>query len=210
VTDSRATICVVDDDESVRKSLARLLAAAGYRVETYASGAALLAREPLDGPACAVLDLAMPGLDGLTLQSSLASANRNLEIVFLTGHGEVASSVQAMKGGATDFLTKPVDEADLLRAVSEAVERHGLACSTQRTLEDARGRFASLSPREREVLTLVVTGLRNKQIAGELGIAEKTVKVHRARVMEKADVRSLAELVQVWSVARSADNPDSG
>jgi FixJ family two-component response regulator len=197
---------VVDDDASVRRSLARLLATAGYRVETYASGTEFLARSGPDEPVCAVLDLAMPGLDGLALQSSLAGANSNLEIVFLTGHGEIQSSVQAIKAGATDFLTKPVDEADLLRAVSEALERQRVAGCTRRTVDAARARFAALSPREREVLALVVTGLRNKQVAGELGIAEKTVKVHRARLMEKAGVRSLAELVQLWSVARSADD----
>jgi FixJ family two-component response regulator len=198
VSEQAATVLVVDDDPSLCRSLQRLLASAGHRVETFTSAADVLRRGFADEPACLVLDLAMPGMDGLELQSRLTELGWDPEIVFLSGHAEVPSSVQAMKAGAVDFLTKPVDEAALLSAVSEALARHRERLAAQRETAEASSRLAELTPREREVAALVVQGRRNKEIAFELGIAEKTVKVHRGRVMEKTGARSTAELVQLW------------
>jgi FixJ family two-component response regulator len=183
-------VIVVDDDESVRRSLRRLLTNTGYEVEEFASAEEFLARANGVEPACAVLDLAMPGMDGLALQQELVSNKLPLGLVFLSGHGDIPASVAAMKQGAVDFLTKPVDEKVLLRAIETALvgAREQVALSN---------RFSSLSPREMQVMHRIVNGALNKQIAAELGIAEKTVKVHRARVMEKTGVRSLAELVQL-------------
>ena len=193
-----ATVFLVDDEDSVRKAVARLLRSAGCRVQTYAS-----AREFLDGdrdveaPACLVLDCQMPEMGGLDLQRELRAARAGLPIIFLTGHGDIPMSVQAMKGGAVDFLTKPVQDTDLLRAIELALDRARRDQIERAEHAAARQRFGTLTPREREVMALVVTGLRNKQIAHELGTSEKTIKVHRGRVMAKMQVRSLAALVRL-------------
>ena len=199
------TVVVVDDDAPFRRALQRLLQAVGYRVEALASATEFLERDRPDGPVCLVLDLAMPGMDGLALQSRLSALEWEPSIVFLTGHGEVRSSVQAMKGGAVDFLTKPADEADLLDAIATGLSRHRQVLAETAQTANAIGRLSSLTQREREVAALVVAGQRNKQIAFALGIAEKTAKVHRGRVMHKVGVRSVAELVRLWELARSPD-----
>ena len=192
-----ALVFVVDDDASVRKSLARLLKAAGYEAETFASVRDFLARRPHDGPCCLVLDVRMPGLTGLDLQEALRAAGQRLSIVFITGYRDVPVSVKAMKGGAVDFLTKPVDEETLLGAIQQAVARTLADRRQQARVTEIRNRIATLTPREAAVFALVVTGMLNKQIGSELGIGEKTVKVHRARVMEKMRAGSLAELVRL-------------
>lgn len=190
-------IFVVDDDPSARTGIARLLGATGHRVEAFASPGEFLDREPHRGPCCLVLDLRMPEMNGLELQELLNERGHELPIVFVTGHGDVPSSVRAMKGGAVDFLLKPFGAEELLRAVATAMER-GRAESLAREETTALAvRAATLTPREREVLALVVTGLLNKQVGARLGISEKTVKVHRARVMEKMAAHSLAELVRL-------------
>jgi FixJ family two-component response regulator len=192
-----ALVFVVDDDASVRKSLGRLIKTAGFEVEAFASVGEFLARRPYDGPCCLVLDVRMPGLTGLDLQEALRAAGQRLSIVFITGFRDVPVSVKAMKGGAVDFLTKPVDESVLLAAIRQAVARTQADRRQLARVTDVESRIKSLTPREAEVFALVVTGMLNKQIGSELGIGEKTVKVHRARVMEKMRAGSLAELVRL-------------
>ena len=197
MSEPKEIVFVVDDDASVLKGLRRLLAAAGLEVAGFESPQQFLERFDPGAPGCVVLDLAMPGLNGMELQQELAARGSMLPIVFLTGHGDVPTSVQAMKRGAADFLTKPVDEKDLLAAIRNAFEKgRALRMAQAETAEIGR-RLATLTPREREVLEHIVAGKRNKQVAGELGTVEKTVKVHRARVMEKMQARSLAELVRL-------------
>jgi FixJ family two-component response regulator len=190
-------VFLVDDDASVRKSLARLVKTAGYEAELFASVRDFLARAPYDGPCCLVLDVRMPGLTGLDLQEALRVAGQRLSIVFITGHRDVPASVKAMKAGAVDFLTKPVDAETLLAAIRQAVARTITDRRRQARVAEVRDRIATLTPREAAVFALVVTGMLNKQIGAKLGIAEKTVKVHRARVMEKMQAGSLAELVRL-------------
>ena len=190
-------VCVVDDDPSVRKSLTRLLASAGYAVEAFASAREFLARERHAGPCCLVLDVRMPGLTGLALQDALAAAGRRMSIVFVTGHVDVPMSVKAMKGGAVDLLTKPVDVKDLLKAIQRAMAKDVQHLSDETRIAEIQERIKMLTAREIEVFALVVTGMLNKQIAFKLGISEKTVKVHRARVMEKMRAGSVAELVRL-------------
>ena len=190
-----AIVYVVDDDASFRKSVSRLLRTAGFEVDALASAKEFLEHPIVDRPSCLVLDVRMPGPSGMDLQSALHEAGRDIPIVFMTGHGDVSTSVRAMKGGAVDFLEKPFRAAELLACV-----QRGLARSRQSRAERAEQaglerRFATLTPRERDVLRLVVTGLLNKQIAGDLGIAEKTVKIHRGHVMQKMEAGSVAELV---------------
>ena len=190
-------IFVVDDDPSVRKSLTRVMTSAGYAVEAFPSARDFLAREPLAGPCCVVLDVRMPGLTGLDLQETLATSGHRMPIVFITGHGDISMSVKAMKDGAVDFLTKPFDVENLLEAVQRAVAKDVKDLSAEGRTADVLERVKLLTPRETEVFALVVTGMLNKQIAGALDIAEKTVKVHRARVMEKMRAGSVAELVRL-------------
>jgi FixJ family two-component response regulator len=192
-----ALVSVVDDDPSVRRSLARLVKGAGYRVEAYASAHEFLARPPEEGPACLLLDVRMPGLTGLDLQETLAIAAHSTSIVFITGYRDVRASVKAMKAGAVDFLTKPVDDQELLGAIERAVARAGAARREEDRIMEIRDRIKTLTPREAEVFALVVTGMLNKQIAFDLGVSEKMVKVHRGRVMEKMRAGSLAELVRL-------------
>lgn len=198
MSERAGTVLVVDDDPSLCRALLRLLTGLGYQVETFTSPEDVLRRDFEDEPICLVLDLAMPGMDGLELQSRLTGLGLDPGIVFLSGQAEVPSSVQAMKAGAVDFLTKPIDEAALFAAISEALARHRERLSAHRAATEASSRLAQLTQRERQVAALVVRGMRNKQIAFELGITEKTVKVHRGRVMEKTRTRSTAELVQLW------------
>lgn len=193
----RPTVYLVDDDERVLKALGRLLSAAGYHVESYATAEAFLDHHDPDAHGCAVLDLCLEGMDGLALQERLSSGPMAQPIVFLTGQGDVPASVKAMKGGAVDFLTKPVDAAALLSAIGIALTHDLAARQAGERRKSVETRLASLTLREREVLAHVVAGRLNKQIAGDLGIAEKTIKVHRARVMQKMGVRSLADLVRM-------------
>jgi len=190
-------VCIVDDDPSVRQSLARLIKGAGYDVESFVSAREFLARPQPDGAACLVLDVRMPGLNGLELQEALAIAGQRVCIVFITGYGDVLAGVKAMKGGAVDFLTKPVDRRDLLSAIERAVTKAGQARREQARTTEIQDRMKTLTPREAEVFALVVTGMLNKQIASALGVSEKMVKVHRGRVMEKMRAGSLAELVRL-------------
>ena len=187
----------VDDDPSVLKSFSRLLRSVGLPAETYGSPAEFLRQFDPAAPGCLVLDVAMPGVDGLELQRRLTDAGCPLPIVFITGHGDVPTSVRAMRAGALNFLVKPVNDEDLLMAIGEAVETDRVARRAQRDMTLVRERLATLTPREREVLDQVVAGRLNKQIAGELGTVEKTIKVHRAHVMEKMGARSLAELARM-------------
>ncbi len=197
MTSDSATVFIVDDDQSVRTALARLMRSAGLHAETFASAKEFLEREHPDGPGCMVLDLSMPGSTGLDLQQDMAAADIDLPIVFLTGHGNVPSSVKALKSGAVDFLEKPVDEDRLLSAIKDAVEQDIRTRRDRDKLSEIQGRVARLTRRERQVFRLVVQGKLNKQAAAELGMSEKTVKVHRARVMQKMEADSLAELVRL-------------
>jgi FixJ family two-component response regulator len=193
---SPATVFVVDDDAGIRVGLERLLHSAGYRAHSFPSAQAFLDGAPATADACLVLDVNMPGLNGLELQDALASRAWAIPIVFLTGAGDIPASVRAMKGGAVDFLTKPVDDAVLFEAIARALARGAIAHREQEQVATVRARVETLTPRETEVMLRVITGRLNKQIAGDLGAAEKTIKVHRARVMQKMQVRSVAELVR--------------
>ena len=190
-------VFVVDDDPSVRKSLTRVMTSAGYAVEAFASARDFLTHDPVVGPGCLVLDVRMPGVTGLDLQEALAGAEHRMPIVFITGHGDISMSVKAMKGGAVDFLTKPFDVDNLLEAVQRALTKDIKDLGEKGRTAEVLDRVKRLTPRETEVFALVVTGMLNKQIAGELGVGEKTVKVHRARVMEKMRAASVAELVRL-------------
>jgi FixJ family two-component response regulator len=197
MSSSEETVFLVDDELSVRQSLSNLLRAAGLNVATFASAQSFLESYDPCVPGCLVLDLAMPGLNGLELQETLAARGSGLPIIFLSGQGDLPSGVKAMKRGAVDFLGKPADAADLIPAVRSAIEKDRLARRVDAELTEIRRRLASLTPREYEVLCHVVSGKLNKQIAADLGTVEKTVKVHRARVMEKVKAASLAELVRI-------------
>jgi len=191
------TVFVVDDYAPVRSSISRLLRAAGFAVAAFASAEEFLAQYNPHIPGCLVLDLAMPAVSGLELQRILAETGSVLPIIFLTSHGDIPKSVQAMKHGASDFLTKPVNDEDLLAAIRVAIEKDRALRREQTELSEIRARLATLTPREREVLEYVVAGKLNKQIASDLGTVEQTIKVHRAHVMQKMRVQSVAELVRL-------------
>jgi len=191
------TVFLVDDDAGVLKALSRLLQARGYEVQSFTSPRAFLSSHDGSIPGCAVLDVAMPDLDGLELQQALTSGGSQRPIIFLTSRGDIPTSVRAMRAGAIDFLTKPVKGADLLAAIARAANEDAGTRHASAELESILAKFATLTPREREVMTHVIAGRMNKQIAFDLGTAEKTVKVHRGRMMEKIGVRSVAALVRL-------------
>lgn len=191
------TIAIVDDDSSVREGLEALLRSAGWRTECYVSAQEFLADRRAETPSCLILDLQLPDLSGLDLQKRMAEVDLDIPIVFLTGHGNIPASVQAIKAGAVEFLTKPVEDQDLRRAIEEAIERDRQARQHKAGLRGLQERYESLTVREREVMRQVVSGLLNKQVAAELNITEFTVKIHRAHVMRKMRADSLADLVRM-------------
>jgi FixJ family two-component response regulator len=195
--ESRPVIAIVDDDPSVREGLHSLVRSAGWRAETFGSAQEFLARTRAEAPSCLILDLQLPGLSGLDLQKRMAEADLEIPIVFLTGHGDIPASVQAMKAGAIEFLTKPVEEADLVRAIQEAIDRDRRTRQQHAEMHDLRSRHDSLTAREREVMQQVISGLLNKQVAAEMHITEFTVKIHRGQVMRKMRADSLADLVRM-------------
>src|SRR5712675_521196 len=192
--EANATVLVIDDDPDLRASVGRLLRSLGLDAQLFASISDFLKSDPPDGPICLVLDVRLPGQSGLDLQRELAAANRELPIVFITGHGDIPMSVQAMKGGAIEFLTKPFRDQELIDAIQLGLSRDRIRRESEKALVTLRERFASLSPREREIMIQVARGRLSKQIAGDIGIAEATVKVHRSRAMRKMNLRSLPEL----------------
>lgn len=195
-----ASVLLVDDDPSILRALSRLLKLEGYAVETFSTPAQFMARPPIEGPCCLILDLNLPGMNGLEVQDIVKGQSEALPIVFLTGHGTIPDSVKAMKNGADDFLTKPVESKRLIKAIAQALQRQELAAAKLEKTRALRRLFDSLTPREQEVAIYVARGLLNKQIAGELGIVEKTVKIHRGRVMIKLRVNSVADLVRFLEV----------
>jgi FixJ family two-component response regulator len=197
MTDAALTVFLVDDDAGVLKGLSRLLRARGYDVQAFSSPQAFLADHDASISGCAVFDVSMPGLDGLELQQALSGRGSQRPVIFLTGKGDIPTSVRAMRAGAIDFLTKPVNDDDLLGAIARAVKQDADSRRAGAELDSIKARFATLTPREREVMTHVIAGRLNKQIAGDLGTVEKTIKVHRGRVMEKLGVRSVADLVRL-------------
>jgi FixJ family two-component response regulator len=197
MTEPDRVVFVVDDDASVRESLEDLIQSVGLNVEAFASGQEFLRSRRPDVPSCLVLDVRLKGLSGLDLQKRMAEADVEIPIIFITGHGDIPMTVQAMKAGAMEFLTKPFRDQDLLDAIQQALERDRKAREQRAKVEELHGRYRSLTAREREVMTLVVVGLLNKQIAGEVGTSEASVKVHRQHVMEKMGAGSVAELVRM-------------
>jgi FixJ family two-component response regulator len=197
VSASRATVHLVDDDASFLTAVGRLLRAGGYEVRTFTSADQFLQKPPADAPGCAIVDLQMPGLSGLELQDALAKVENPLPLVFLTGHGDIPTSVRAMRCGAEDFLTKPVKKQALFDAVERALARDARAREQRARQRELRARLNTLTPREREVLAHVLSGQLNKQIAGDLGASERTIKAHRANIMAKLEVQSVAELVRL-------------
>jgi FixJ family two-component response regulator len=192
-----ATVFVIDDDTNVRASLQGLLKSAGLRSKSFETAEQFLEEEPCSGPSCLILDVSLPGISGLEFQERMRKTGRQIPIVFITGHGDIPMSVRAMKAGALEFLTKPFDDGQLLSAVEQALEQDAAARQMQAHLDDLRSRYKLLTAREQEVMALVVTGLLNKQVAAELGTSEITIKVHRARIMNKMQAGSLAELVRM-------------
>jgi RNA polymerase sigma factor (sigma-70 family) len=190
-------VFVVDDDPSVRSSLKFLMSSVGLQVESFDSADALLQRKLPDAPSCLVLDVRLRGLSGLDFQRELAARNCHMPIIFITGHGDIPMSVRAMKAGAVEFLTKPFRDQDLLDAVRIALEKDRERRERKKEVSDLKERFNSLTPREQKVISMVVSGMLNKQIAEQLGTAENTVKVHRSRAMEKMHAQSVAELVKM-------------
>ena len=192
-----SSVIVIDDDADVRDSLGNLLRSVGFQAKLFSSVSEFLASAPQEGPTCLVLDIRLPGQSGLELQRELATANRQLPIIFITGHGDIPMSVQAMKGGAIEFLTKPFRDQDLLDAIQLGLARHRAWLENEQSLSVLRTRFDTLTLREREVMALVVTGRLNKQVAGDLGISEITVKVHRGQAMRKMGASSLPDLARM-------------
>ena len=200
-------VFVVDDDPSVRSSLKFLMSSVGLQVESFDSADALLQRKLPDAPSCLVLDVRLRGLSGLDFQRELAARNCHMPIIFITGHGDIPMSVRAMKAGAVEFLTKPFRDQDLLDAVRIALEKDCERRERKKEVSDLKARYNSLTPREQEVISMVVSGMLNKQIADQLGTAENTVKVHRSRAMEKMQAQSVAELVKMLGKLESSVEP---
>ncbi|WP_426407234.1 response regulator transcription factor [Bradyrhizobium ganzhouense] len=190
-------VLIVDDDPSMRRALTNLFQSVGLKVEAFGSAAEVMDAKPLAVPSCLVLDIRLPGLSGLDLQADLAKANIYTPIIFITGHGDIPMTVRAMKSGAVDFLTKPVRDQDILDAVQAALERDRKRRDAEKSVSGVRSRFETLSARQRDVLSLVASGLMNKQVAAELGLAEITVKIYRGQIMRKMGAKSLADLVRM-------------
>jgi RNA polymerase sigma factor (sigma-70 family) len=197
-------VFVVDDDPSVRSSLKFLLGTVGLQVESFESANSFLHERAPDSPSCLVLDVRLPGLSGLDFQRELAARNIRIPIIFVTGHGDIPMSVRAMKAGAVEFLTKPFHDQDLLDAIHIALERDRVRREQEKEVADLRQRVQSLTRREREVISMVVSGMLNKQISGQLGTSENTVKVHRSRAMEKMQAQSLPDLVRMMEKLKGA------
>ncbi len=206
---STPIVFIVDDDISVRESLELLVSAGGWQPETFASAQEFLARPRTIVPSCLVLDVSLPGLNGLELQKHVAAERTDMPIIFITGYGDVPMTVQAMKAGAVEFFTKPFRDEVLLSAIRKALERSRAALGQEAEMQRFRDHYASLTPREREVMALVVSGLLNKHVAGELGISEITVKAHRGKVMQKMKADSLADLVRIAERLRLTPAPKS-
>jgi FixJ family two-component response regulator len=202
-----AIVFVVDDDVSVRESLEMLISCAGWQPETFASAQEFLDRPRIPVPSCLVLDVSLPGLNGLDLQKRVAAERTDMPIIFITGHGDVPMTVQAMKAGAVEFLTKPFSDDVLLEAIRHAIARSHAALGREAEIQALRARYASLTSREREVMALVVAGWLNKQVGGELGISEITVKAHRGKVMQKMNANSLPDLVNMAAKLRLTSAP---
>jgi FixJ family two-component response regulator len=199
-TESQSVVFVVDDDASMRDAMQRLFQSVGLQAEVFASAAEFLQSKLADAPCCLVLDVRLPGLSGLDFQTELAKANIQVPIVFMTGHGDIPMTVKAMKAGAIEFLPKPFRDQDMLDAVRLGLERDRVRRDGERAIAYVRGKFASLTPREQEVMGFVTAGLMNKQIAGQLQLAEITVKLHRGSVMRKMEVKTLADLVRMADI----------
>jgi FixJ family two-component response regulator len=205
---AKPIVFVVDDDVWVRESLETLIRDEGWQAETFASAQEFLDRPRVFTPSCLVLDISLPGLNGLELQKRVAIERTDMPIIFITGHGDIPMSVGAMKAGAVEFLTKPFNDEVLLTAIRQALERSRLALAQGAEIQALRDRYASLTPRERDVMALVVSGLLNKQVAGELGITESTVKAHRGQVMQKMKANSVADLVRMTARLHASAVPN--
>jgi FixJ family two-component response regulator len=208
MSDTGTLVYVVDDDVSAREGVARLICSAGLSAKTFASGEEFLATERCKIPGCLILDVNLPGLNGLDLQHEIAESDTEVPIIFLTGYGDIPMSVRAVKAGAANFLTKPVDDEELLKAVRQALERSRIVLAHEAEMQELRGRYALLTPREKHVMALVVSGLLNKQVGGELGISESTVKAHRGQVMQKMKANSLADVVKMAEKLGLTERPE--
>jgi FixJ family two-component response regulator len=206
--DARSLVFIIDDDLAMRDSMKFLLRSVGQETEAFASASEFLQKKLPDVPACLVVDIRLPGLSGLDFQAELARTNVQIPIVFMTGHGDIPMTVKAMKAGAIEFLSKPFRDQDMLDAIGIGLERDRTRREHEKTISDVRTRFSALSPREQEVMGLVTAGLMNKQISGEMQLAEITVKVHRGSVMRKMGAKSLADLVRMADTLKVAQSPD--
>ena len=199
-----ATVFVIDDDDQMRAAMQRLLKSVGLRAEAFASPQEFLRRKLPDGPSCLILDVRLPGMSGLDVQRKLTETGLQIPVIFITGHGDIPMTVKAMKSGAVEFLTKPFRDQDLLDAIQQALERDGITLKEQAEVHDLQERYRALTAREQEVMTLVVSGMLNKQIASEIGVSEATVKIHRGNVMHKMQAASVVDLVRMADKLKSS------